>query len=253
VLGVERSVAAAGTHRLDSIGATTVSGTPRVIGVASANSGQTITLSGTGFLPGDRVVFLVDDTNGTVFEQTLTPTSITETVVEVVVPNNAVTGTVRLQRETTGLLLQIVPTLTSVSSGGSAISGSGFVEGGISIHFGDSITLPDPSPSSSVVDIRNSFTSNTTITTISLTVPLGVPTDDIWISTLGGLSARLPQIAALIAQEDGAAPTIDAIDAAFEAERESAQFSDSLPNASESVESELDLVFGGDSEWSLLD
>ncbi|WP_374090612.1 Ig-like domain-containing protein [Methylomicrobium lacus] len=186
-LSIERL--AAGSSRLIGISATAASGTAAQAGLASANTGQTITLTGSGLLAGDQVVFSVIDSSGNVSEQTVTPVSVAAdgSSLTVVVPANAATGHVRLARDTAGLLLQIVPTLSDVNmgAGGSFIggsltlSGSGFAEGTTSVWLG----------ASQVVDTSRSYGINTSNTSLSLTVPNGASSGPIRVSTVGGTSA----------------------------------------------------------------
>jgi|GEM_PF-187621 len=186
-LSIERL--AAGSSRLSGISATAASGTAAQAGLASANTGQTITLTGSGLLAGDQVVFSVIDSSGNVSEQTVTPVSVAAdgNSLTVVVPTNAATGHVRLARDTAGLLLQIVPTLSDVNMGvgGSFIggsltlSGSGFAEGTTAVWLG----------ASQVADTSRSYGINASNTSLSLTVPNGASTGPIRVSTVGGTSA----------------------------------------------------------------
>jgi Bacterial pre-peptidase C-terminal domain len=109
-LTVERR--AAGSSQLTGITATAARGTPAEATVASANVGATITLTGSGLATGEQVVFTALDTNGNLYERTVTAATVAANGLSltVVVPNEATTGTVRLVRDQTGILLQIVPT-----------------------------------------------------------------------------------------------------------------------------------------------
>ena len=80
--------------------ATAASGTPANAAVASANPGQTITLQGTGFTNATDVVFPVVDGNGNVSERAVNPLAVNAagTQLTVVVPIDAVTGTVERRR-----------------------------------------------------------------------------------------------------------------------------------------------------------
>ena len=182
----------AGAVRLSAITASAASGTPANAGIASANTGQTITLAGSGLVAGDQVVFSALDSNGRLYEQSVTPASIAAdgASLTVAVPINAATGHVRLARDSAGLLLQIVPTLSDVTmnaggafTGGSlTLTGTGFAEGASTVLFGAQ-RLDDLSRNYGL-DV-NSFNN----TSLFLTVPEGVPTGPIRVSTIGGTSA----------------------------------------------------------------
>ena len=103
----------AGASHLTGISATAASGTAANAAVAAANTGQTITVSGTGLVAGDRLVFTSLDDSGNLYETTVTPTiNLGAQTMTAVVPDAATTGRVRLERDNSGVLLQIVPTLT---------------------------------------------------------------------------------------------------------------------------------------------
>ncbi|MDH3461143.1 MAG: hypothetical protein OEM00_09250, partial [Burkholderiaceae bacterium] len=127
---------------LISIDANATSGTAADAGQASAHPGQVITLNGVGLDASADVVFETIDAGGNRSDVVVRPVSVNadNTQVQVTVPNNAVTGKVRLVGDlnATEVLLQIVPTVTdlqveSVAGDGSTaqvlIAGLGFVEG----------------------------------------------------------------------------------------------------------------------------
>ncbi|MEQ1563229.1 MAG: PPC domain-containing protein, partial [Nitrospiraceae bacterium] len=98
------------------ITAAATSGTPTQGTLPSANTGQTITLTGAvgSFITGDQVVFETVDNSGRLsLTGVITPATIAAdgSSLTVVVPANAATGMVRLAREQAGRFLQIVPTL----------------------------------------------------------------------------------------------------------------------------------------------
>ncbi|MDN5939838.1 MAG: hypothetical protein L0H83_14415, partial [Salinisphaera sp.] len=174
---------------LSGIAAIAGSGTPASGGIASANTGQSITINGVGLQSSDRLLFTTIDSSGRLSERTVVPASVAVEggSLTVVVPTDATTGTVRLARDASGVLLQIVPTLNDISAGlnglynggGLTLSGSGFAEGATGILFGNQ-RLDDPSRNSGL---------NAGNTTLSLTVPAGVPTGPIQVATVGGTSA----------------------------------------------------------------
>ena len=141
--------AAPGVTSLNSINALAASGIPTVSTIASANTGQTITISGEGFDSTTRVRFVSFSSwspQNLLGEVEVVPTSVVGdgTSLDVVVPREAVTGPVRLVDEPGGLILQIVPTLsdidlTSTWFGDGAnlrLTGSGFIEGAQTLILG---------------------------------------------------------------------------------------------------------------------
>ena len=134
---------APGATSLTGISATAASGNAAATNFASANTEQTITLQGSGFSAATRVRFSVFDSHSSpqngVTEREVMPTSVAADglSLQVAVPPDALTGLVRLAEEPGGLLLQIVPTLTSVvatsgfySDGANLqLTGSGYIEG----------------------------------------------------------------------------------------------------------------------------
>jgi hypothetical protein len=185
-LNIERL--AAGSSRLASIATAASSGTPAVAGVASANTGQTLTIAGSGFIASDRIVFTMLDDSGRIFESTITPTAVAADGLSltVVVPQQATTGRVRLDRDpaSSGILLQIVPTVSGyTSSGGTSFSlvGTGFAESSTTI------VLPTETQEDTLrghgPDISNSNRN--------LYVPVSLPESKstVQVTTLGGTSA----------------------------------------------------------------
>jgi hypothetical protein len=183
-----------GSTGLSGIQAAAASGTATHAGIASANTGQSIVLTGTGLVSTDRVVFSVIDSNGTLSTQVVTPTNVdvANQTISVVVPNAATTGRVRLERDQVGLLLQIVPTLSDVTmnagstftGGALTLSGSGFAEGAMAVVFGAQ-RVEDISPSFGL----NVFTQSSGNDRVQLTVPSAVVSGPIRVSTVGGTSA----------------------------------------------------------------
>ncbi|PYP39637.1 MAG: hypothetical protein DMD43_10460, partial [Gemmatimonadetes bacterium] len=182
---------------LSGITAVAASGTAVRAAIASANPGQTITLTGSGLQASDRVVFTAADNAGSAGPTGLiTPSSVAGdgTSLQVVVPNEAVTGMVRLARENAGRMVQIVPTLSDVQTfsgsyhgGLLRLRGTGFVEGSSSVQFGAQ-TVVDTGPFSGI-DV---FGLNVENDTAQFTVPSGVPTGPITVSTMGGTSVAFP-------------------------------------------------------------
>ncbi|MHA4866064.1 Ig-like domain-containing protein [Duganella sp. PWIR1] len=183
----------AGASHLSGIAAVAASGTPAQAALASANTEQTITLNGSGLLASDQVVFSVLDDSGWLSSTTVAPTSVAAdgSSLTVAVPVNATTGGVRLQRDRTGVLLQIVPTLTGVdaNNGGQynggplRLTGSGYAEGSTAVLFG-ALRLDDISRYYGI-DVNNAGRA------LNLSVPEGAPSGPIRVSTVGGTSAAL--------------------------------------------------------------
>ena len=193
----------AADSRLNGISTTAASGTPAHTGVASANIGQTITLTGAGLLATDQVMFTAIDISGDLYTDTVTPASVAADgkSLTVVVPADATTGVVKLTRDTAGVLLQVVPTLSHVDvavngafNGGSmTLTGSGFAEGASTVHFGAQ-SLADTSRNDGL-DVSyygangGAYSLNSYI---NLTTPNGVPTGPITVTTPGGSSTVYP-------------------------------------------------------------
>jgi len=176
---------------IGAIASTAVSGVPARSGVASANTGQSITVTGTGFLVTDRVVFTTINSGGQLTTTAVTPVSVAGdgTSLSVVVPSAAASGMVKLEREAAGHFLQIVPTLADVAgtNGGSfhgaslTLTGSGFIEGDLRIAFGNHTVFDRSGFSGPDVGSNNA--------TLSLVVPAGVPGGPMTVTTFGGTSA----------------------------------------------------------------
>ena len=173
-------------------------GTPARSALASANPGQVITLTGSGLRANDQVVFETVDYNSSAVGWTaVNPISVSSdgTSLQVVVPDSAVSGAVRLARESVGLFLQVVPTVSNVDESSSAyhadgltVEGSGLIEAGTTINFGGQ-SLADDGPSSGpdvVYDYANG--SDRADGLVNLTVPNGVPYGPITVTTFGGTS-----------------------------------------------------------------
>ncbi|MBX9717205.1 MAG: pre-peptidase C-terminal domain-containing protein, partial [Burkholderiaceae bacterium] len=180
---------AAGTSHLTSITATATSGTPANDSLASANTGQSITFSGAGLVATDRLVFTTLDDSGNLSEVAITSTvDVANQTLTAVVPVNATTGRVRLERDDSGVLLQIVPTLADVTMGAGGgfvgsnlqLSGSGFAEGATSVQIGGQ-TIADVGRFAGL-DVFGSATG------INLTVPAGASTGPVRVTTVGGTS-----------------------------------------------------------------
>ncbi|SEF48157.1 Ig-like domain (group 3) [Nitrosospira multiformis ATCC 25196] len=208
-------------RNLSGISAIAGSGTPASSGIASANTGQTITLQGSGLQGSDRVVFTTIDSSGRLAERAIVPASVAAdgNSMTVVVPVDATTGTLRLARDSSGVLLQIVPTLGDISAslnsiyngGFLTLSGSGFAEGAIAVLFGgqrlnDSSRNTGPDVYQGYVDGKTALGYGEN-TTLNLIVPTNVPTGPIQVATIGGTSAAFGlSITGITASADSGTP-----------------------------------------------
>jgi hypothetical protein len=111
---------------------------------------------------------------------------------QVLVQHFAISGMVRLKRESTGIFLQIVPVVTGLSSTSfeDTLSGTGFSEGTIAVNFGSEI-LQDSGPASGI-DVFSFFDEfSNGHGRASFTRPRAVPSGPITVTTVGGTSAPL--------------------------------------------------------------
>ena len=99
-----------------AITASAANGTPQNTATASANTGQSITLNGSGLDVSTDVVFSTIDQSGTLSEQIVRPNAVGAggTSIQVIVPLNAVSGRVRVVGAANDFPLQIVATITDV-------------------------------------------------------------------------------------------------------------------------------------------
>ena len=184
-----------GSTSLSGLSTSAGSGTARRAFAGSANPGQVITLAGVGLLSSDRVVFTTVNNAGALGSQAVSASSVAPdgTSLEVTVPAAATSGRVRLERERSGVFLQVVPTIADLDqgvsdvyhNGGLRMRGSGFAEGGTSVHF-DGSQWSDDSVGSSLLNVFDSSGQNNFL---DVQIPNGVPFGPISVSTLGGQSA----------------------------------------------------------------
>ncbi len=132
-----------------SITALAQTGLPADDSEPSANPGQTITISGSGFESTSKVTFPKIDDAGQPAQVQVALASVAEDGGSgtVVVPTTAVTGYVTLPNQAS-VYLQIVPKITGIAGGTpgmvATISGLGFVEGATTVRFGaDDVTVAD--------------------------------------------------------------------------------------------------------------
>ena len=164
-------------------------GTPADSGERSANVGQTITILGSGFRSNTNVSFPSVNDSGAVgtINVRIGGLNVTRTQATVVVPNTAATGEVKLFGLPDSFFLQIVPRITTFSSNSDfrpgvnlRLHGNGFIEGGITVHFG-SVDVVDPSTSSTTINVHSSGTL------MDVTMPTGAD-GGMSVTTEGGTS-----------------------------------------------------------------
>lgn len=190
-------VAAADASHLSGTTAVATQGSARVAGAASANVNQLITLSGVALRADDQVVFSCLSAEGFAYEQTVTPTLVDVATgrITVRVPVDATTGRVRLARDTVGLVLQIVPTVSTLASGSAGemvVVGSGFAEGAVTVSIGGKEFM-DNGLDRFGLDVTNRRVTGGISTNSGITMSLGsgVPAGAIVVRTDGGSSAPL--------------------------------------------------------------
>ena len=155
-----------GPGALTGLQAVATIGTPTNAGLASANIGQTITISGTGLGDNAAVRFPTIDSDGRAGFVTARVSWVAAAgnLVKVVVPDHAVTGDLTIVGAAGTAALQIVPHLTTFSnsdfnrSGASqnlGINGGGFVEGAITVRFG-AVNVVDPNTGPATLDVYGS-------------------------------------------------------------------------------------------------
>ncbi|MGA2930370.1 MAG: pre-peptidase C-terminal domain-containing protein, partial [Solirubrobacteraceae bacterium] len=174
------------------IATTAQSGTPANATVASANVGQTITLTGQGFTNSTLVQFTAQDDTGAVGTVTRTGTASTDgTTLTVAVPELAKTGLVKVLGSTASYTLQIVPVVRSV--GGTVASGNTIELDGSGLVGSELVIQIDGRAVGtfsvrSVLDDNDSTVSNAVNgqQLLTLTVPSGIGAGVITVTTNGG-------------------------------------------------------------------
>ena len=184
-----------------SIQALAIDGTPASALIASANAGQRILITGSGYNRFTEVEFeRVTEAGGRGFIRVgADAVRANGSALEVVVPQEAVTGQVRMGTSGPGLRLQITPTIRATLPADPNINfdlpvegerwglfGSGLVEGEMTLSFGG-IQIVDNSTSSlvDVLDVSASsfFRDNGRV---DLTIPERALAGAVTVSTEGG-------------------------------------------------------------------
>jgi RHS repeat-associated protein len=156
----------AGPGTLTGLQAVATIGTPANAGLASANIGQTITISGTGLGANAAVRFPTINSEGQAgfVAVRVSWVAAAGNLATVVVPDNAVTGDLMVVGATGTVALQIVPHLASFSNGdfnwsgasqNLGLNGGGFVEGAITVRFG-AVNVVDPNTGPGTLDVYGS-------------------------------------------------------------------------------------------------
>jgi hypothetical protein len=191
---------AANATILTGTSATADRGVPAHAAIASANTGQVITLTGSGLRIDEQVVFVTSYDSG---ERTVVPLAVAADggSLTVRVPYGGIagpaTGVVRLSSEAVGVLLQIVPTLDDVIA-----RGDGFRQQGSQEIVASGRDFP-----ATVYFGNVGFEIRPFISEIELNPP-GTPFGPITITTVGGSSAALagPDIDAVVATAESGTP-----------------------------------------------
>ena len=197
-----------GVTSLNSIAAVATSGSPADPAIPSANTRQTLTILGENFTSTTRVRFVTfsgDRPQDGLTETTdLTPTSVAldGTSLQVDVPDNAVTGIVRLSDEPAGLILQIVPTVADIDvtgavygSGNLRLAGGGFIEGAQSLLLGTT-ELQDVWRADGPNAFNTFATPTFSVGRVNAGNDFGLPPNaesgTVRVKTLGGTSSAFP-------------------------------------------------------------
>ena len=163
-------------------------GTPTSGAAPSANVGQIITISGTDLKPNTDVVFPARDDSGNAFTISIRVSGVNAegTSASVLVPLRAETGNLGVPGTSGSFPLQIVPTITSLSTtaliAGSTllVEGDGFIEGEITVNFGG-VAVVDADKTATTLDVFNVTRS------INVVVPVGAQSS-VTVVTAGGTS-----------------------------------------------------------------
>ena len=163
-------------------------GTPTIGAAPSANVGQIITISGTDLKPNTDVVFPARDDSGNAFTISIRVSGVNAegTSASVLVPLRAETGNLGVPGTSGSFPLQIVPTITSLSTtaliAGSTllVEGDGFIEGEITVNFGG-VAVVDADKTATTLDVFNVTRS------INVVVPVGAQSS-VTVVTAGGTS-----------------------------------------------------------------
>ncbi len=178
---------------LTTITGSALTGTPASVGVASGNVGQSLTFQGQHYQNDTFIALEAMTTSGTPYITTVSPDSVSPDgrMLTFTIPENARTGPASILNGGAARFLQIVPTLNSVSSAApnanALLTGTGFIEGYVSVDFGNA-TVTDEGPfSNDGIDIWETGGSNNRL---GVTVP-SAGSAPVRVTTEGGTSEAL--------------------------------------------------------------
>ncbi|MCP4263025.1 MAG: hypothetical protein GY774_36760, partial [Planctomycetes bacterium] len=173
-------------------------GTPTSGGLPSANPGQTVRILGGGFDLTTEAIFPTINTSGTISNLAVLPdfVNVNGTMMEVRVPNSAITGNLRVIGAAGTFPLQVVPTLELVeqfTGGQLRLLGGGFTENNVlTVDFdfnGVSTQVPDTGTS---IDVRTNFLANDTLYVNLPPPPVGGSNPiSVTVITIGGTSPAI--------------------------------------------------------------
>ncbi len=171
-------------------------GTAALTEEASANVGQSVTLTGQGYAAGlSKVTLEAMSGGGTPYITTIEPDSVAPdgTSLTFTVPNEARTGVATVMSGGSGKLLQIVPRVLSITGGKGRftdIRGTGFIEGFVTVKFGSEQVVDGGPFTNDGIDVRDWDSLNDRL---DVTVPLAgtLPYE---IVTEGGSSGRTTDV-----------------------------------------------------------
>ena len=160
----------------------------------SANVGQLITVEGGGYTTGNTIDFPARSSSGVSSTKmvVLQDVAADGSFATLTVPTDAETGNLPLP-DGSNYFLQIVPVVTDITGGKGRftdIRGTGFTEGSVTVHFGETIVVDQGPFSNDGIDVRNYFGENNRL---DVTVPIN-GTLPYRVETAGGSSGRLADV-----------------------------------------------------------
>lgn len=187
-------------------------GTPKLPEESSANVGQSVTIGGEGFVAGVTKVTIEAMTgSGTPYITTIDPDSVSGdgTSLSFTIPGEARTGIATIMSGGSGLLLQVVPRVVSITGGKGRftdIRGTGFTEGFTTAKFGSEEVVDGGPFTNDGIDIRDWDTLNDRL---DVTLPLGA-TLPYEVVTEGGSSGRLTDVLVIDSSSESGTPLVPA-------------------------------------------
>ena len=184
-------------------------GTPTDAAAASANVGQQVMISGAGYSTNATKVNLeAIDSNGLPYILTVAPDSVAADGASLVftVPAEARTGIASILNGGSGKLVQIVPRVTGIDGGAgrfTAIYGSGFIEGGTTVRFGNTNVVDRGIATDDGIDVRFWDIGNGRLD-VTVRATGSLPYE---VITAGGSSGRLTDVGAINSAANAGTPT----------------------------------------------